>query len=287
MYVLVDRLGFIHASPRSSSSLGLFSKYDGNVLGGALLGAGMAMSGSCPGTLYAQLAAGVKTGLYALEGAIVGGILWSGPVSRLVADLRQRKGIKPEVGIVSDQLGLSKSAALLLLGTACAAVAVATTALTPRYPFPGAASISGVTGGLLIGGAQVVSMLTRRSMLGVSGSYEEAGRYFWWAVSGKGGRPSSWANMLFASGMLAGAWAMLKLVMAAPGPVREVAPLLATAGGVLMAMGARLAGGCTSGHGISGISLLSTSSAVTIATAFAAGGLVAPLLQQPLPASVH
>jgi uncharacterized membrane protein YedE/YeeE len=43
-------------------------------------------------------------------------------------------------------------------------------------------------------------------------------------------------------------------------------------------VGSRMAGGCPSGHGISGMSLLSISSVVTIASAFGAGAVVATSL---------
>ena len=48
-------------------------------------------------------------------------------------------------------------------------------------------------------------------------------------------------------------------------------------GGILMAFGARLAGGCTSGHGISGTLQLSVGSWVTVICLFA-GGIVAAML---------
>jgi len=48
-------------------------------------------------------------------------------------------------------------------------------------------------------------------------------------------------------------------------------------GGVLMAFGARLAGGCTSGHGISGTMQLNVGSWITVAFMFA-GGIVTALL---------
>ena len=49
-------------------------------------------------------------------------------------------------------------------------------------------------------------------------------------------------------------------------------------GGAIMAYGARLAGGCTSGHGISGTLQLSVSSWIAIACFFAAAVLTATLL---------
>ena len=49
-------------------------------------------------------------------------------------------------------------------------------------------------------------------------------------------------------------------------------------GGVLMAFGARLAGGCTSGHGISGTLQLNVASWITVLCMFAAGVATAMLL---------
>ena len=50
------------------------------------------------------------------------------------------------------------------------------------------------------------------------------------------------------------------------------------AGGVLMAFGARLAGGCTSGHGISGALQLNVASWITVVCMFAGGVATAMLL---------
>jgi uncharacterized membrane protein YedE/YeeE len=238
----------------------------------------MALSGSCPGTLYAQLAAGVRTGFHALDGAIIGGILWSGVVSKLVKRQREKSGVRPEPGVASEQLGLSNGATLLLLETACIAVIAATMAFTPASP---TAKVSGALAGLLIGGAQLISILTRKTMMGISGSYEEVGNFFWWLVRGASpdAKPASYQNIIFASGVAAGAWGLLKLIPElASAPVYEVQPLMATAGGVLMVIGSRMAGGCTSGHGISGISLLSVSSMVTIASTFAVAAAITPLV---------
>lgn len=52
---------------------------------------------------------------------------------------------------------------------------------------------------------------------------------------------------------------------------------MAFAGGFVMLLGARIAGGCTSGHGISGIAQLSVGSTVAVAAMFA-GGIATALL---------
>lgn len=277
-YTVAERTGHVKLQPRSSSGLDLFSIYDANVLGGALLGTGMALSGSCPGTLFAQMAGGVQTGFYALNGAVIGGILWTGYGSGAVASRRNAAGVQPQAVTVSKILGLSRSATLVLLEVAFVGIIAATTIYTP--PFPGT-KVSGVVGGLLIGLSQLLSIITRRSMVGISGSYEELGNLFWSTIKSGDGKasPKSMQNVIFALSAGLGALAAVKAFpsFAAATPF-EVPPVLATIGGALMVIGARLAGGCTSGHGISGISLLSVSSIVTIASTFAAGSVVAKLV---------
>jgi uncharacterized protein len=54
----------------------------------------------------------------------------------------------------------------------------------------------------------------------------------------------------------------------------------ATAGGVLMGFGAKLARGCTSGQALSGGALLATGSWIFIGTCFAAGYALAPLARR-------
>jgi uncharacterized membrane protein YedE/YeeE len=224
------------------------------------------------------MAAGVHTGFYALNGAVIGGILWTGLLSGMAARQKQRSGVKPQTVTVDEALGVSKTALRITYEAAFAAIIIATIMYTPKFP---GAKVSGAVGGLLISLSQLLSLVTRRSMVGISGSYEELGNFFWWAVKGADvqAKPRSAQNMLFALSAGAGAWVLAK---AAPSlvalPSFEVAPAMATLGGILMIVGSRLAGGCTSGHGISGISLLSMSSLVTIASTFAAGGVVAKLL---------
>ena len=50
--------------------------------------------------------------------------------------------------------------------------------------------------------------------------------------------------------------------------------------GFVMLLGARIAGGCTSGHGISGMAQLSVGSTVAVAAMFAGGILAATLLRR-------
>lgn len=237
----------------------------------------MALSGSCPGTLFAQMAAGVHTGFYALAGAVAGGVLWTGVLSKTVAQSRARSGGKPETVTVNEYLGVSKPAAMLLYEAGFATVIALTTLYTPRFP---GTKMSGAAGGFLISLSQLASIATRGSMIGISGSYGELGGLLWSGIGGdKEARPKAFPNVLFAVSAGAGAFALAKAVPAfTETAALEVPPALAVLGGALMVVGSRMAGGCTSGHGISGISLLSTSSLITIATTFASGFVVASLV---------
>ncbi|KAK1995483.1 YeeE/YedE family protein [Colletotrichum falcatum] len=273
----LDNVGYVHPKPRSPARLGLFSQYDGNVLGGAILGAGMALSGSCPGTVLAQIALGTESGIYVLAGAALAGIAWTGFLRRFITSNAAAAGPENPRLTVHERVGVSRAAAFVGLEALYAGVIYASSRYAPAGP---PAVIAPAVGGLLIGLAQLFSLLARKSMLGVSTSYDEIGRYFWWAVRGGGekGKPASYSNILFSASLAAGAWALAQaypdLAFGAAGPA--VSPSLAAAGGILIGLGSRIAGGCTSGHGISGISAFSTASFVTVMSMFGAGALVAP-----------
>lgn len=60
--------------------------------------------------------------------------------------------------------------------------------------------------------------------------------------------------------------------------------LLLTLGGILVGLGSRMAGGCTSGHSISGIAILNPPSIVASAGFFAGGIIIVQFLFRVLPA---
>ncbi|KAL0471568.1 hypothetical protein QR685DRAFT_207243 [Neurospora intermedia] len=271
--------------PRSYSSISLFSRYDGNLFGGILLGTGMMLSGACPGTVLAQIGTGVRSGFYALEGGIIGGIVFTGFVGPWIAKRNAAakaaeaaakasgKGeeSKELTKTVYENLGVSRSSVLVAFEAICASVVVSTALWTSVGP---EAKMSPVVGGLCIAGAQLLSLLLRKNLVGTSTSFEEVGDWFWGIFKGKT-LPQRYNNLLFVSGCVLGA-KLLTVAYPALGQVTEVAvsPVAAGLGGFLMIIGSRMAGGCTSGHGISGISLLSTSSFLTIGAAFGAGALL-------------
>ncbi len=55
----------------------------GNIFGGMIFGAGWALTGACPGPIYAQIGAGTWMALLTLGGAFVGTILYASLKSKL------------------------------------------------------------------------------------------------------------------------------------------------------------------------------------------------------------
>ncbi|KAI8635333.1 hypothetical protein F5Y19DRAFT_7632 [Xylariaceae sp. FL1651] len=269
---LCQKLGYIHLKPRSYSSLGLFGPLDGNILGGCLLGIGMTLSGACPGTVFAQVGAGIHTGLYTLGGGLLGGILWSGLLRSFLASLKSRSPVtppKPENLTIQGALRTSQAVAVIGVEMMFAGVVAIISAL-------GLAKTRGfvgpILGGTLISGAQLISAFTRKTLLGTSSSFEEFGDYVWWLLrdGNSSSRPKSYSAMAVVAGMMAGALGV-SLAVSLPHAVPSVSidPTRSILGGVFLTVGSRMGGGCTSGHGISGISLLSVSSFVTVVAMFA------------------
>jgi uncharacterized membrane protein YedE/YeeE len=106
-------------------------------------------------------------------------------------------------------------------------------------------------GGVLIGLAAVALALRSGRILGVSGF-----------VAGLFERDGEWgARLALLAGLIA-APLLVGLVHPLAAPVPDVGWPAIVAGGLLVGFGTRLASGCTSGHGVCGLSRLSLRSAV-------------------------
>jgi uncharacterized membrane protein YedE/YeeE len=123
--------------------------------------------------------------------------------------------------------------------------------------------VAGLTGGLLIGIAGAVMLLGLGRIAGVSGL---AARAVGLAPSG-----APWGiAAAFVVGLPVGAW----LVNLVTGPVATRFPtsiVLLVIGGVVVGVGTRMGSGCTSGHGVCGLSRLSPRSVAATLTFMAAG----------------
>jgi uncharacterized membrane protein YedE/YeeE len=123
--------------------------------------------------------------------------------------------------------------------------------------------IASTLGGLLIGVSALMILALNGRIAGVSG-----------IVGGLFGPQSSerpW-RFLFVTGLLVGG---LSLQLSAPGVFGSgspaATPVLVFAG-ILVGVGSRLGGGCTSGHGVCGLSRLSARSLVATVIFMAAAG---------------
>jgi uncharacterized membrane protein YedE/YeeE len=129
--------------------------------------------------------------------------------------------------------------------------------------FPEAEPVNGLLGGLLIGLAAAIMLIGLGRIAGVSGLFA---RMF---ALGNGG--GSWpVASLFTAGLVLGAL----LFIAVYGPVQANFPPSygwLVAGGLLVGIGTRMGSGCTSGHGVCGISRLSRRSLAATATFMATG----------------
>ncbi|KAG9185066.1 hypothetical protein G6011_03013 [Alternaria panax] len=267
-----NKLGLTTTKPRPCSSLGLFSRYDGNIIGGCMVGLGMTLTGACPGTVLVQLTTGIRSGWYIMAGGILGGILYTRFSGYLC--LRQASISSDADLTVYGMYGVKGYHAVLVYELLCLVVISFVTVFGPKGT---TVPLHPLLGGVLIGAAQAASLVLTGNPVGVSTGYEVVGSYFWQTLDSlfgyKSRKPSApLKSVYFAAGIVAGSWVLVRSV---PPTILEtgvdVSVVRGTIGGLVMVLGTRLAGGCTSGHGISGMSMLSVSSLVTVAFMFFSG----------------
>lgn len=282
---VLHNLGFQVPPPRSYSSAGILGfPLDGNVIGGVLLGAGMSLAASCPGMVFPQVAMGVPSAKTTLAGAVVGGMFWSAVLRPWVADRLRRQAVKGKSASgssgpksLAQLFGTGDVATFVFYEVLLGAIVVTVAGKMASAP----SALQPIAGGLVIGGAQLLSLLARGSLVGVSTCYEHVGDWVLYLIEGgKGPRPPT-GTLVFSASMMAGALALAHerpdLAMAPGALTMYVAPWKAFCGGALMAVGSRLGGGCSSGHGISGMGLMSVASFVSMFATFAAAIAVSTL----------
>eukprot|EP00762_Andalucia_godoyi_P005094 ANDGO_03998.mRNA.1 hypothetical protein len=265
-----------------------------NVFGGLALGAGMAASGACPGTVLAQLGAGVPSAPYTLLGSLFGAMTFG------VA-----AGFMPQYTLFAESnLGPARlpSSFLLPFAVACAAIVWA----VRRYLVPAEerkkddkewsdfsiskASWSPWAAGALVGLLQIPSVFFLMSPLGTSSAYVTVAAHALKSIFGYSNSylkafelsPKHSLQMMFNVGIAAGAFFASRLSKqqqkTEKKPLSTKDKLRAFIGGALILAGARLADGCTSGMGLSTTSQLGLAGFLTVASMFA-GGLASSFLQ--------
>ncbi len=128
--------------------------------------------------------------------------------------------------------------------------------------FPEAAPLAGLAGGALIGLAAAIMLLGLGRIAGVSGIVGRAVGL----TDGSLDRASAWSFVVgLPLGALIVGWTIGGNVPSFAGPV----PLVIA--GLLVGFGTRLGSGCTSGHGVCGVSRLSQRSIVATVVFMASG----------------
>lgn len=125
--------------------------------------------------------------------------------------------------------------------------------------------LSGALGGLFIGLAAAILLLGSGRVAGISGILGQA----IWPGAGEDRR---W-RIVFLLGLPVGA----ALVTLVNGPLVvqiDASPMVLVAAGLLVGFGTRLGNGCTSGHGVCGMSRGSTRSIAATLVFMAIGGIV-------------
>ncbi|WP_417319752.1 YeeE/YedE thiosulfate transporter family protein [Emcibacter sp.] len=159
--------------------------------------------------------------------------------------------------------------------------------------------------GIVIGLLQIPAFMLINAALGASSSYMTVSGYFaslvdpavvqmdYFSKYIDGGAKDLW-QLALVIGIALGAFLSSRLSGARRQPISPIwARALGTTspgvrygvafiGGFLMLFGARLAGGCTSGHGLSGTAQLAVSSTLAVAAMFAGGIITAFILLRRL-----
>ena len=305
-------LGMKKREPKPGVALGpkVLGACGANLVGGALLGAGMFLSGSCPGTIWAQVGSGTPHALSVIFGGLSGTVLFGYLEKRFKKmSARFQKPQNKEDGDLSrlmpSSVGYIGTAVLLavMMGGCVAGfeqlfpwreeqnaiVAHGGSLATSPFSF-GAASIDPAVAGTMLGLLQIPVQLSSGAELGQSSGWvmasaflagifdkdlEKNAPYLHKAKKDK----KAFFQLRTALGIAAGA-ALSQMLGGYPQLIGPAAngcggPTRGFIGGALLLFGSRLGAGCTSGHGLSGMATLSIGSVMSVVGMFAGGMAVA------------
>lgn len=239
-----------------------------------------------------QVGMGLRSGYFVLAGSLVGGVLYSAYGHLLAAPKKAKtedeKAKQPAT--LYEKLSTPELTTSLAFTTSMLALSSSALHLLPSAPQP--PFLNPLIGGALMAASQAASLILTKNTLGVSGAYSTFGAIVLRVKSlFLGNTPSypqegsKWPAMrpiFFTSGVALGSyifWRVTGGVAPEIATVGGVSDTKAVVGGLLMAFGSRVAGGCTSGHGISGMSGLSLASFVSVAGMFGGGMLGAAVFK--------
>jgi len=133
---------------------------------------------------------------------------------------------------------------------------------------------SALLGGLLIGLATALYLLGNGRVAGITGIVASPLR----ALLSRSSLAPEVPRLVFIVGLLLAPW-LWRLFAPLPAAAVDVGPLALVGAGLLVGVGTRMANGCTSGHGVCGLSRFSPRSLVNVLAFMGAGFATVYLLR--------
>lgn len=282
----------------------------GPVLGGVLLGMGMSLSGACPGMVWIALGTGTSNSLLTIAGGVLGASAYGVYADAIQEKLLNRGPMGPCSQVYADE-AMRKSSTMLtfILGMVCLGGCALLETLvpwktelpnrlsealsepmcefgSPEFSFFECPAWPPSIAGMLLGALQLPGVVFVGNVLGSATAFQILSSLCLapLGLSSKYVRifatpnPLAWFQLPYVgvasviAHLLAGKSGDLKGAIG----VDEMQAFL---GGFVLIFGSRLAGGCTSGHGLSGCAMLMTQSWIAVPSMFAGGIALSILLQ--------
>ncbi|KAK3582153.1 hypothetical protein CHS0354_033079 [Potamilus streckersoni] len=245
--------------------------------GGLILGVGMTLSGACPGMVLSQVGAGTSNAGYTLLGCFGGALLY-GVVEPLITQLLSSSH-QLRHQFLDHASGSPYFVTVMPIAVTLAAIVFGLEIYFPwrmelvDHQIESDDSTSNLFAyknwppfvcGAMIGMLQLPMIFFVRSTLGASSSFctlisqlqvtenlQKMSPYLGKYRSGIG----HWSKVFYVGSAIVGSYLSTQ-ASGSYGVVTGVSPARAFLGGLMIVFGARMAGGCTSGHGLSGFGLL-------------------------------
>lgn len=309
--------GVKRSSQATALGFSVMSGYGANILGGLVMGAGMVLGGSCPGGAFAALGAGHWTGLAVILGGIFGAACFAHFQKWAKARMGERFHSKSSSKLIDEAVGKSQTLVAILFAIIGVCFVFVLNSYYPwridveAMYVPGAVVVKNVDltndiyslrsdvwppylSGAIIGLLQLPTFLILERFLGASSCYVTMACSAESSITSKDASEtfpyyrgffsfSDFAQLGIVVGLASGAFLSKALsnthgIYVYSPPFTLLSGFHYFAGGAILLFGARLAGGCASGHGLSGMAQLSVASLLTVAGMFGGGILAAPFV---------